>query len=191
LLHEREHINDEELLEKFYTSRDNRWLGILLQRYALLLLGVCMKYLKNENDARDCTQQIFLQVINELEKYRVTYFKSWIYTVTRNYCLMQLRGTKGKIPLPVNESLLQDENSAFFADRHIEKETMLTFAEESLQELNDEQRICVSLFYLEKKSYRQICEQTGYSLLQVKSFIQNGKRNLKALIEKKMNQRHG
>jgi RNA polymerase sigma-70 factor (ECF subfamily) len=188
---DREHINDEELLEKFYTSRDNRWLGILLQRYALLLLGVCMKYLKNENDARDCTQQIFLQVINELEKYRVTYFKSWIYTVTRNYCLMQLRGTKGKIPLPVNESLLQEENSAFFADEHIEKETMLTFAEESLQALNDEQRICVSSFYMEKKSYRQICEQTGYSLLQVKSFIQNGKRNLKILIEKKMNQRHG
>jgi RNA polymerase sigma-70 factor (ECF subfamily) len=68
---------------------------------------------------------------------------------------------------------------------------MLTFAEEALHELNDEQRICVSLFYLEKKSYRQVCEQTGYSLLQVKSFIQNGKRNLKTLVEKKMNQRHG
>ncbi|HEX6914645.1 MAG TPA: sigma factor, partial [Chitinophagaceae bacterium] len=70
------HMTDQELLERFYTDRDNEWLGILLQRYTLLLLGVCMKYLKNEEEARDCVQQVFLKSITELGKYRVSYFKS-------------------------------------------------------------------------------------------------------------------
>ena len=89
-------ISDQELLERFYADRDNQWLGILLERYTLLLLGVCMKYLKNEELARDSVQQIFLKAITELQKYRVEYFKSWIYMVAKNYCLMQLRDKPGK-----------------------------------------------------------------------------------------------
>ena len=81
------HITDQELLERFYADHDNQWLGILLERYTLLLLGVCMKYLKNEEQARDSVQQIFLKAITELQKYRVEYFKSWIYMVAKNHCL--------------------------------------------------------------------------------------------------------
>ncbi len=79
-------MTDQELLERYYSSSENDWLGVLLQRYTLLLLGVCMKYLKDEEEARDCVQHIFLKVITELSKYRVEYFKSWIYTVARNQC---------------------------------------------------------------------------------------------------------
>ena len=57
----------------------------------------------------------------------------------------------------------------------------------SLEELNPEQKQCLILFYLEKKSYQEISENTGFSLMQVKSYIQNGKRNLKILLDKKMN----
>jgi RNA polymerase sigma-70 factor (ECF subfamily) len=91
---EYDHITDTELLQKFYSGHDNKWLGILLPRYTLLLLGVCMKYLKNEEDAKDAVQQIFLKVISELSKYKVDYFKSWIYMIAKNHCLMKIRGNK-------------------------------------------------------------------------------------------------
>ena len=84
-------MTDQDLLEKFRQSGDNSWLGILLERYTLLLFGVCMKYLKNEEGAKDAVQQIFLKVITELPKYKVDYFKSWLYTIARNYCLMKIR----------------------------------------------------------------------------------------------------
>ena len=85
------HIDDHQLLQYFYTDRNNEWLGILLQRYTLLLLGICMKYLKNEEEAKDAVQQIFLKVIAELHKHKVDYFKSWLYIVAKNHCLMKLR----------------------------------------------------------------------------------------------------
>src|SRR5687768_7525258 len=97
-------INDHELLERFYSDHNNEWLGILLPRYTLLLLGVCMKYLKNEEEAKDSVQQIFLKTINELHKYKVEYFKSWIYIIAKNHCLMKLRD-KGKYTTEVNERI--------------------------------------------------------------------------------------
>ena len=180
------HISDQELLERFYADRDNQWLGILLERYTLLLLGVCMKYLKNEELARDSVQQIFLKAITELQKYRVEYFKSWIYMVAKNHCLMQLRDKPGKNTIEVKDSIPAETDET-------DKESLLLnektyeYMGEALKELNADQQLCVTLFYMEKKSYQQITEQTGYSMMQVKSHIQNGKRNMRILIEKKMN----
>lgn len=179
------HISDKALLEKFYTEHDNRWLGILLQRYTMLLLGVCMKYLKNEEEAKDAVQQIFLKVISELQKYKVDYFKSWLYMVARNHCFMQLRDKTGKLTREINDSI-QPEDDAPPLVTHIEHDLLLTQISESLDELSPEQKTCVTLFYLEKKSYHDISAFTGFNLLQVKSFIQNGKRNLKIIVEKKM-----
>lgn len=182
------HITDQELLNHFYNTRDNQWLGILLQRYTLLLLGVCMKYLKNEEEAKDSVQQIFLKAITELQKYRVEYIKSWLYMVARNYCLMQLRDKHGKNTREINESMpLPDEADKL--PELSEKEQVLNLVESSIGELNKEQATCITLFYLQKKSYQQISEETGYSLMQVKSHIQNGKRNLKLLVEKKLNKK--
>lgn len=178
-----EHITDSELLERFYSDHDNQWLGIVLQRYTLLLLGVCMKYLKNEEEAKDAVQQIFLKAITELGKYKVVYIKSWLYMVARNHCLMKLRDKNVFIPVEDNTQL-----PAIETDRKelAAKEITLTLLESSLEELNPEQKTCVTLFYLQKKSYQEIVDQTGYNLSQVKSYIQNGKRNLKLLVEKKM-----
>jgi len=178
-------ISDKEILENFYTSNNKEWLGILLQRYTLLLLGVCMKYLKNEEEAKDAVQQIFLKVITELKKYRVEYFKSWLYMIARNYCLMQLRDKPEKNTKEINESLplFADESNI---TKYIEQDALLSYIEESLNELTDEQKTCITLFYLRKKSYAEIANITGFKLMQVKSYIQNGKRNLKILVEKKM-----
>ncbi|HRA12988.1 MAG TPA: sigma-70 family RNA polymerase sigma factor [Chitinophagaceae bacterium] len=180
-----QHITDQELLEKFYADHKNEWLGILLQRYTLLLLGVSMKYLKNEEQAKDSVQQIFLKVIQELHKYKVEYFKSWLYMVAKNHCLMKLRESNGKSTVEVNDNITNKADEE--ADRQVllQNDHTLDLLELSLKELNPEQQQCVTLFYLQKKSYQEISDETGFTMLQVKSYIQNGKRNLRILIEKK------
>lgn len=178
-----QHISDTELLNRFYTDHNNEWLGILMERYTMLLLGVSMKYLKNEDAARDAVQQVFLKAISELHKYKVDYFKSWIYMIAKNHCLMKLRD-KGRFSVEITGQSLttpaEPENKTW----HIEKDQTLDNLAIALQQLNKEQQQCVTLFYLEKKSYLEISQQSSYTVLQVKSHIQNGKRNLKIIMER-------
>jgi RNA polymerase sigma factor (sigma-70 family) len=180
------HISDQELLSNFYADHNNEWIGILLQRYTMLLLGVCMKYLKNEEEAKDSVQQVFLKAITELQKYKVEYFKSWIYMVAKNHCLMKLRDSKGKIPVAISDRMALPSQEEPDRNTHLENERTLSLLAVCLEELNHEQQQCVTLFYLQKKSYQEITERTGYSMMQVKSYIQNGKRNLKIIMEKKL-----
>lgn len=179
-------LTDQQLLDHFYADHNNEWLGILLQRYTLLLLGLCMKYLKNEEQAKDSVQQVFLKVITEVQKYKVEYFKSWIYMVAKNHCLMILRDRQWKTPIEISEKLKisaeeGEDKQALLLNDHI-----LDLMADALKELNPEQQQCVTLFYLNKKSYQEISDTTGYNLLQVKSYIQNGKRNLRILVDKKL-----
>lgn len=179
------HIADEQLLKNYYHDRDNNWLGALFERYTLLLFGVAMKYLKNEDEAKDAVQHVFLKAMTELNKYPVQYFKSWLYMITKNYCLMTLRQKAGPHKDVTTEQIPDDADPAT-KHQHIEKDRKLELMSLSLNELNNEQKQCVTLFYLEKKSYQQITEETGYTIMQVKSYIQNGKRNLKVILEKKI-----
>ncbi len=176
-------IEDKELLQRYYRDLDNDWLGILLQRYTMLLLGVCMKYLKNEEDAKDSVQQVFLKVIRDLPKYKVDYFKSWLYMVAKNHCLMKLRD-KGTYTVEIAEHLIAADPEKKDIDAAIVKDRQLDQLEMALKELNKEQQLCVTLFYLKKQTYQQISEQTGFNTMQVKSHIQNGKRNLKILMQR-------
>lgn len=178
-----QHITDAELLNQFYADHDNAWLGILLERYTLLLLGVCMKYLKNEEEAKDAVQHVFLKSITELQKYKVEYFKSWVYMVAKNHCLMKLRG-KGRWHKEINETVMKTVDETVDKKEYVAHDHSLQQMELALEKLNPEQRQCVMLFYLEKKSYQEITEATGFTLLQVKSYIQNGKRNLKIMLER-------
>jgi len=183
-----DHITDAELLNLYYADRNQEWVGILLERYTLLLLGVSMKYLKDETEAKDCVQQIFLKVLTEVGKYKIDYFKSWLYMVAKNHCLMRLRDHGTKRVKELNE----DHATGTETDNKQEllaNETTYDLLEEAITELSEEQRQCVILFYLKKSSYQQIGEKTGYSQMQVKSYIQNGKRNLKILLDKKIKQR--
>ena len=182
-----QHISDQELLEKFHTDHDNEWLGVLLERYTLLLLGVCMKYLKDEEEARDSVQQIFLKVIQELHKYKVEFFKSWLYMVAKNHCLMKLRDRHGKVAAELTDRMMAAPMEETDRQALLYNDQSLDLVEDALKQLNTEQQQCVTLFYLQRKSYQEISEETGYSLLQVKSYIQNGKRNMKIWIEKMRN----
>jgi RNA polymerase sigma factor (sigma-70 family) len=176
-------ISDTELLNRFYADHSNEWLGVLLERYTILLLGVSMKYLKNEEEAKDAVQQVFLKAINELHKYKVEYFKSWIYMIAKNHCLMKLRD-KGRFSAEINESTLTTPAEPESNLVHIEKDKTLDKLAVALQQLNKEQQQCVTLFYLHKKSYQEISEESSFSILQVKSHIQNGKRNLRIIMER-------
>ncbi len=182
-----EHITDAELLERYYQKKDNEFLGILLERYTLLLFGTCLKYLKNETEARDAVQQVFLKSLTEIPKYKITYFKSWIYMVAKNHCLMLLRNKNIILEF---ESVVVVEEDMNKKDELFLKEAQLNILESAINELNNGQKECIQLFYLQKKSYQEVCKQTGFTILQVKSFIQNGKRNLKILMKKKSNTNH-
>ncbi|MCW3080131.1 sigma-70 family RNA polymerase sigma factor [Segetibacter sp.] len=184
------HIEDKELLNRFYSDGNNQWLGILLQRYTLLLYGVCNKYLKDEEEAKDAVQQIFLKVITEVQKYKVDYFKSWLYMVAKNLCLMKIREKHGRVPLEISDKFAAAEDGFSKTDL-LKKDQTLSLIEEGLKELNAEQKLCLTLFYLQKQTYQQITDFTGFNLLQVKSYIQNGKRNLKLIVEKKMKKVNG
>jgi len=175
-------LTDQEILKHFYTDHNNEWLGVLLERYTMLLYGVSMKYLKNPEEARDAVQQIFLKVITELQKYEVTYFSSWLYMIAKNHCLMQLRNQRHGISI----DQLNEPVSEINEPDPLQDERLLKNLEDALQHLNDEQKTCIKKFYLDKKSYHTISSETGFSLLQVKSYIQNGKRNLRLLLEKKI-----
>ena len=182
-----DHISDNELLEFYYADGNQDWIGILLQRYTLLLLGVCMKYLKDETEAKDCVQQIFLKVLTEVPKYKIDYFKSWLYMVAKNHSLMRLRdkGAKGVKELTEND-VADAETDKYEV---LQNEITYDLLEEAVDELNEEQKVCINLFYLQKQSYQQITERTGYNMMQVKSYIQNGKRNLKIILERKLKQK--
>jgi RNA polymerase sigma factor (sigma-70 family) len=180
-------MSDADLLHHFQRDKNADWIGALLQRYTLLLFGVCLKYLKDEDEAKDAVQQIFLKVLTEIDRHQVSYFKSWLYTVAKNHCLMRLRDRNGKKIKSLTDELapLHEDLKKFDLQ---ETEATYIYLEEALQELPREQQECVILFYLQKRSYQQISIQTGFSLLQVKSYIQNGKRNLKNVIQKKQKQ---
>lgn len=176
-----QHIPDEELLSRFYADGNNDWLGILLERYTMLLFGVCMKYLKHEEQARDAVQHVFLKALSEVPKYKIDNIGGWLYQVARNLCLSNLRSKKEYADEGALQHIAQDEEVPL--SLLIEKEKNIDRLKEELMNLREEQRLCVAAFYLEKKSYNQISDSTGFSIKQVKSHIQNGKRNLKLKLE--------
>jgi len=178
-------LSDEELIYAFCHKKNTEALGILYQRYSHLVYGVCMKYLKHAEQAKDATMQIFEKLIVDLPKYDIQFFKAWIYRVARNHCLMQLRSHPHSTRLMAEFPELSMEYSE---DLHpvLEKEQNLNRMEVALAELNPDQNRCITLFYLQKKTYTEIMQETGFTFMQVKSYIQNGKRNLKTKMNQKM-----
>ena len=177
-------LSDEELLQRYRQSGQNQWLGILLERYTMLLFGVAMKYLRDRDNAQDAVQHVFLKSLTHFPEGDIINFKGWLYVLTRNHCLQVLRDRSyNNVP----DELIQQIPSISDAVEELrQKEYTLQQMEQAMQELNPEQRQVLGLFYLEKQSYQQIIEATGYTYMQVKSYIQNGKRNLKLQLQRKL-----
>ena len=175
---------DQDLIYRYKQTNDIKFLGDLYSPYMDLVYGVCMKYLKDGEASKDAVMNIFEELVEKLKKHEVDNFKSWLYVVARNHCLMQLR-KEAKVKITeMSDSFMQSEK-----DLHLngepDKETNLKFMEDCLEKLPDDQKRTVSLFYLESKCYQEIAELTGQEWNKVRSQIQNGRRNLKLCIENK------
>ncbi len=177
-------FTDDQLITSYKETSDNQFVGILYERYGHLVLGLCFKYLKNKDDASDAVSQIFVKLLEDLKKHKISFFKSWLYVYSKNYCLMELRkrqsSLKRELDLNENTVMLMDYSNP----EHLkEKESQIERMEKAIATLNTEQKTCIELFYLQDKSYNEIVVITGYSANDVKSYIQNGKRNLKLKLE--------
>jgi RNA polymerase sigma-70 factor (ECF subfamily) len=150
-------LSDEELLERYREAGEKEWLGILLQRYTILLLGVGMKYLKDKHLAEDAVQHVFLKTFTHLPEGTIQNFKGWLYILMRNHCLQQLRTRSYFAP---EETLLFIGEQEYETNEALEKEFSLTQMHEAMSELSIEQRNALELFYLRKQSYQQIMYKT-------------------------------
>ena len=181
---EKNHYSDTELVNFYRTDGDLTTLSILYQRYMDLIYGVCLKYLKDPEASKDAVINIYEELISKLKQHEVSNFKSWLYTLSRNHCLMQLRREKGHGTVEIPEQFMQTEEMLHLEDV-LQKEEQLTGMEKCLEQLSAEQKSCVTLFYLQGKCYNDIMEQTGIDWNKVRSNIQNGRRNLKLCMEEK------
>lgn len=174
---------DESLVEYYRNSHDLVYIGELYLRYTKLVYGVSMKYLQNEDDAQDATMCVFEKLITELKKHQVTAFRPWLYMVVKNYCMMEFRKSNKERKGQADLKIVTENNVEMPADLHLgnrdDKEIVLKQLELGMQQLKEDQKMCIQLFYIENKSYKEIVEKTNYTVNEVKSHIQNGKRNLK------------
>ena len=179
----KEDWSDAELIQKYKTSENNHYVGILYTRYTHMVFGVCMKYLKNEHDCEDAVVQIFEKLLKDLKVFEIENFRGWLHQVARNFCLMWLRKRQTQQKRTEQYTNIAQSDVEYQDASHLlhenEEEKQLSDLQIAISELKSEQKECVELFFLQEKSYQEITDMTGYSLKQVKSYIQNGKRNLK------------
>ena len=168
---------DAALLERYRHTGEVAWLGELYGRYTDLVFGVCLKYLRHEEDSKDAVMQIFEQLVTSVRKHEVRDFAPWLYVTTKNYCLGQLRKRVVHEPFMDSDAVLHPEE-----EDH--REAALLLIEKGMDTLPPEQQQCLELFYRQQRSYQEIADLTGYDLKKVKSYLQNGKRNLKIYVEK-------
>ena len=177
-------LSDETLVQRYRDTENPDFVGELFERYADMVFLVCMKYLKNEAESEDASMQIFEKLLVDLPRYEVRTFKYWLHTVIKNHCLAWLdKQKRNRQKADVYQELAQaDVENGQEMTLHNElsmKEIQLQQLEQAISLLGPEQRTCVELFYIQRNSYQEVSTKTGYTLKQVKSYIQNGKRNLK------------
>lgn len=175
--------SDTELVTAYRQSGDLKVLGELYQRYMDLVYGVCLKYLKDPEQAQDAVMQLFEELVLKLKKHEVENFRGWLHQVAKNYCLMQLRTPKNLKTVVLPPLLMQNEEDVHL-NGEMEKEENFQKLEKCIASLSDDQRMMIKLFYLDGKCYNEIVEITGHEWNHVRSLIQNGRRNLKLCMEK-------
>lgn len=179
-------VDDLELVALYQQSHDKYYVGELFQRYSHLVFGLCLGYFEDRELARDAVLQLFEKLFEQLKKHKPENFKVWLTFVARNHCISEIR--KMKTRTGRQEAYLKDEQAAGEetgdgGDNPAElREAGLQQLESAVQQLGEEQRTCIELFYFKEKSYKEICDLTGFSEKQVKSYLQNGKRNLKIML---------
>ncbi len=175
------HFSDTDLVALYRKSEDQLILAELYTRYTSMVYGVCLKYLKDRELAKDAVMTLYEKTVKSLKEHEVGNFRGWIYVSARNHCLMVLRSRKGRHTIEIESVLMESAYAEHPSDDPIEGN--LRKLEDCLKTLGPEQEQCVRLFYLQQRCYQEIGTLTGFDYKQVKSYIQNGKRNLKNCME--------
>lgn len=178
-------FSDRDLIIEYKKTGDLSYVGRLYQRYMDLVFGVCLKYFKDAEKSKDAVMDIYGELCIKLKQHEVESFKAWLAVVARNYCLMQLRSPRNLKVTEYNPDIMQTQESSHLGNEMLEKEAQFEKLEECIQVLPEDQRQSIKLFYLQKKCYNEIAAITGFEWSKVRSFIQNGKRNLKICLESK------
>jgi RNA polymerase sigma factor (sigma-70 family) len=173
---------DAELIVRYKRSGNPELVGILYQRYMDLVYGLCLKYLKQPENAQDSVINIFEELLGKLQKHEVENFKAWLYTLAKNHCLMRLRSEKKQITVDFDPELVQSEENLHLTGEPDREENFMKMGD-CLGELPTDQKKLIELFYLQGKSYKEITAITGLDWNKVRSHIQNGRRNLKICME--------
>ena len=176
-------MEDKELLEKYKNTTDIQYISELYQRYMHLVLGSCIKYFKNERDAEDAVMDIYEKIVKKTLTSDIQYFKSWLYTVTRNHCFEKLR-MKSNRGEKENAAQIMYTETVFHPD-NVSNDEQIQILHECIDTLEGEQKTCVKMFYFEKLSYAEIANKLGLNFNKVRSRIQNGRRNLRICMESK------
>ncbi len=186
LFKKKEYTSDEELLKHYKQSGDKELFADLFKKHVTVVYGTCLFYLQDKDEAQDATMQLFEKMMLDINSREITNFKAWLSFVVRNHCISLIRKNKTTAKNIKSYYEFEYEDSTYEAEEKIASisdDVLLEEMKNSLPKLKEKQRICVELFYLQNKSYRDIEVETGLSLNEIKSHIQNGKRNLKLLIE--------
>lgn len=173
---------DVSLLETYRKTGDLSVLGDLYERHAEMVYYVCLRYLESTERSQDAVMDIFELLIHKVGKQDINDFPRWLYVVAKNHCLMALRAQKKVVEISLDEFVKLPEELHPY-EQASAKEEQLIAMENCLEKLPEKQQRSVRLFFLEEKCYKEISESTGFSLNEVKSYIQNGKRNLKNCME--------
>ncbi len=177
--------SDEELIGSYLRDKDPEVLGSLYQRYMHLVYGVCLKYLKDREESKDAVILIFEKLIIEIERHEVYNFKSWLYVMTKNFCFRKLQseGSALKKFQQYSEEQIMESTIELSPIDEVKPENLTEALKQCIEKLKTEQRDCIELFYFNEKCYQEISELQKLPINKVKSFIQNGKRNLKICLE--------
>ncbi|MFW5644786.1 MAG: RNA polymerase sigma factor [Bacteroidota bacterium] len=179
---------EKELLEKFRNSQDLEYLGSLYSPYIHLVYGVCLKYFKERERSKDAVMEIFEKLIEEIPRHDIRNFKPWLYVLTKNFCLMELRSSKSKEEKTkkyIEEESIFMESAEKMHPVDEEGSELNKALQDCMETLKNEQRECIHLFYYKDKCYEEISEIMNVEVKKVKSYLQNGKRNLKICLETK------
>lgn len=186
LFKKKEYSSDEELLKHYKQTGNKELFADLFKKHVSVVYGSCLFYLQDKDEAQDATMQLFEKLMLDVNNREIDNFKGWLSFVVRNHCISIIR--KNKSQTKNIKSYYEFEYEAPNSDTEekinsVSDDEMLINMQLCLPKLKENQRLCVELFYLKNKSYQDIATETSFTLNEIKSYIQNGKRNLKLLLE--------
>lgn len=179
-----EHLTDEALLSHFQQSGDLAYLSALYERYMPMVYGVCLKIYRDPLKSEDAVMSIYEELVRKAREHQIESFRGWLYVLARNYCLMEWRKNnrhRTDYHAPENMVYYDAVEATFEVELPVEKGKPL---EKCMGELPHQQRKSVELFYFEDKSYKEIAVLMAEEVGKVRSYIQNGRRNLRICLEK-------